>query len=218
MNNRKIPTHYGVLIIVMIALTVGVFISQYKKNRSRLEEQSANQQLVEKRVENNQNLETTENINWLTFKNDKYNFKIQYPSNFLFDEDLIDGPEYSANFGPSYKETFGKEHSVRKAARNFEISIRKNESGIDNLIKKQNAIGIAVEQKSELIGTEKVGGVLGKIVKMCDIGGYCNKIIYFTHDKYIYSIYMQNYFTLKDGTDKNNFDRMIASFEFLPKQ
>lgn len=217
MKKQKITAHYGLLLVIIIALTVGVFIFQYEKNKFKLGEQSVNQQPAEKKAENNQNLETTENINWQTFKNNKYDFRIQYPSNFFFDENLIDGPEYSINFGPSYGETLGKDHSARKAVRSFEISIYKNEGNIDGFIKKQNAARLAVEQRSESVGIENVAGVSAKVIKACDMGGYCNKIIYLNHKNYIFSIYIKNYFTLNDQASKEQFDRMLASFEFFPE-
>lgn len=222
MNQKKIPTILGIIIIVIIAVTIGMFTWKIEESNEQIVSQMPNV-ISQKNQEtqesgDNQKLESTESTSWLTFKNDKYNFEIQYPSNFLFDENLMDGPEYSINFGPSYKDTFGKEHSVRKATRNFEMSIYKNKNDVDSLIKKGNEVRVAVEQTSKLVGTEKIGALSAKIIKACDIGGNCDKIIYFVHDKYIYSVYMQNYFTLKNEVDKNNFDQMITSFKFLPKQ
>ena len=149
---------------------------------------------------------------WKMYRNDTYGFKLQYPSTYLFDENLVQGPEYSINFGQPLQGASEKA-SKRAAGRNFEISIYEDENSMDSLIEKENSTRRAVEQTSELIGTEKIANTTAKVIKACDIGGNCNKIVYFSHGKFIYSIYMQNYFSTTEEGNKSDADVMLSSFQ-----
>lgn len=149
---------------------------------------------------------------WKIYENNTYSFKFQYPSTYLFDENLMQGPEYSISFGHPLQGASEKA-SERVAGRNFEISIYENGNSVDSLVEKENSIRRAIEQTSESIGTEKVANTVAKIIKACDIEGNCNKIVYFSHGKLIYSIYMQNYFSTTEVGNKSDADVMLSSFQ-----
>ena len=82
---------------------------------------------------------------WNKFKNNS--FEIEYPANFLFDENIIPLAEYSINFGRPYKEVFGENHPQRKAERKFEITIFKKDVSLESFIKNQDR---SEEHTSEL--------------------------------------------------------------------
>lgn len=217
MNNKNISTRSGILIIAIIAVFVAVLVWNYAENNQTA--QVSDDTISKASIPKSQEPQDTQNAtdDWQTFKNDKYGFKIQYPSSFLFDEAVVDGLEYHVDFGTSYKEAFGENGVARKSTGIFEISIYKNVSGIDSLMKKHSASWSGIEHSFVPDGTEKIAGTTAKIVKVCDMGKNCTKVLYIVHSQYIYSISMHNYFTPENETDKQIFDKMIASFDFLRK-
>lgn len=196
-----------VLLFLTSMLGIIVYLSKIKETQPPAVQQTS--QSTVKPISANGLDNAPEDNEWKTYKNDKYKFKVEYPPIYLYDENLLGGTEYSINLGLKFEDN----NSQRKAGRNFELTIDKNENGLDNFIREANETRGQIEQSSEFIDTEKVAGFSTKIIKACDQGSNCNKIIYFTNGKYIYVIYLEKYFNL-DIANKEILDRMLASFEF----
>lgn len=206
MDNKKIPTFTGTAILVIIAITVGAFIWVYEGSVMDVVVPDYSYQ----QLNNNQQKQLLE---WKIFENKDYDFEVQYPSDYLFDENFMDGVEYSVNFGPSYEKTFGKKHPYRKTADSFEISIAKSKDGLGDFLERQVASEAAIEHDLKVVGIEKISDISAKVAQECDMGGNCSKIVYFEREGYIYTISMKNYFTEKRVGVRERFDHTLDSFK-----
>lgn len=217
MQNRQ----KGVLIIGLglVLLFGGIFLAAqcFDKRENLAGMQSPIQQQVptgaeDSRPDNDQtSFASIKSSEWKKFKNDS--FEIEYPVSFLFDENIAPPAEYSINFGRSYKEVFGEYHPQRKAERNFEITIFKKDASLESFIKNQDKVAGSVEQTSEHLSDERVGGYSAKVVKRCDIGGNCSKNVYVTTKNAIQLIFLEDYYSTQEIAEKEVFDRMLASMK-----
>lgn len=223
MKNQKVGTVVGTGILIIISVTAFVFVWVYEKSLSQTEISQPTQvplpKAVQKTTETPVFPKTIEPVEERKiYRNDTYGFEIQYPSNYLFQSPLVsENAEYSIWFGPSYEEVFGVKQSNLRAQSVFGIAVFKNESGLDNFIKKTESMLGGIEHTLEIIGTEQVAGISAKVAKICNMGGFCDKRLYFIHGKYLYVIDMDNYFGLENEVIKNGLDRMLASFSFSTK-
>ncbi len=230
-DNKKIPTTLGVIIIIIFAATVGMMVWRYEASRQMIEQtqmtyntnNSASTQslTVEEKSKNvNTTNNESESIEWNTFINDKYKFEIQYPSNFLYAEhsgdEVIHQPdvEYIINLGAPMEKVEGN-NSSHIADNNFLMYIINSKNSFDDYIKNAKLTSGAVENSFESIGTSRIGNFTSKIVKTCDMGGNCNKDTFFTDGKYIYFIRLSQYFTLKNASDKKTVERILSSLKFI---
>jgi len=233
MKNQKVSTKLGTIALVIIAITVGIFVWLIEKKQEATEQL---QPVIENQVQQNKEQQqvngnnksdcllnnSSEKTEWKTFKNDQYKFEIQYPSNFIYNEHLANTPgeiiqprvNYIINLGTPNK--ISSENNLGCiASNNFIMYISNNENGLDDYIKNAKLTNGAVENSFEPLGTSRVGNLTAKIVKTCDMGGNCNKDIFFTDKKYIYFIRLSQYFTLKNVSAKQTIDHMLASFKFI---
>ncbi len=222
MDNKKVPTLIGASILVIIAITVGMFVWRYERGYDNaLDTQKITAPIVgdiQAQPKKNVTSLSEEDIKneWKIYQNEKYRFKMTYPPSFLFNENLYQDPTivYSIQFGPAYERVFGTKNPYSQTKGVFSISIFKNNEKIDAFIKEGNFARGAVEQSSESVGAEKVSGTQGKVIKTCDMGGYCSKIIYLVQGQYIYTIYMENYFATEEAELKQALDRMVTNLRF----
>ena len=207
---KEIPTNIGIAVVAIIAIIVGIFLWQHMKSAGQSISQVPNTTIPKKQPQGAQ----VPSLDWQAYQNDTYNFKLEYPSNYTYKENLAGDSEYSISLMPAHKEAPDKSSGT---GGNFDLIISKNEAGLNSFIKKQINTGAAVEQKLEVVDTEDMTGVPARVIKACDIANNCDKIIDLLKGKYIYSIYMQGYFSSNDQVDKEILSRMFASFEFLQK-
>ena len=229
-----IETKLGVIIILIFAVTAGAFVWKWERHEDEeiqvlninvkentIEKDKPEQQIITTNQhdclgENNSN--TTE---WNIFKNNQFKFEIQYPPTFIYSEKLTGtmahppgvGVQYVIELGIPIK-TSGGGDSNCATSNNFSMYISDIGSGMNEYIKSAKQTARDVENSFDSMSTEKVANFIASVVKTCDMGGSCNKEIYFTDGKYIYAIRLSNYFTLKDATSKGMIDRMLASLKF----
>lgn len=152
---------------------------------------------------------------WKQYRSEVYKFSLEYPSAYLFDENIVGGPVlFSASFGPSYELVNGTKHPYHKAVMDFLVTVHSNDKGLESVIQQGNEQRTATEKRSELIGTEKVAGYPAQVIKSCDIGNNCEKIVYFTDQKRVYSVQMSRYFTRAQSSEKDVLDKMLISLKF----
>ncbi|MFA5961076.1 MAG: hypothetical protein WC848_00115 [Parcubacteria group bacterium] len=93
MDNKKIPTHLGTIVIVIIAITVGAFVWQYEKNMPDNATQSVMPAPVKKAPVQSVVAQSEEVIpsnipaDWKNYKNDKQGIEFRYPSAGIVSED-----------------------------------------------------------------------------------------------------------------------------------
>jgi len=233
-DNKKIPTILGTIVIVIIAITVGVFVWKYEVIKDQDNTQVQNVGVQENTSVNQQNQSSNDNQSsclsdsnqkdseWNTFKNDQFKFEIQYPSSFIYNEQLTstwthppgEGVQYVINLGVPQKTT-RKDGSNCTPSNNFLMYIANNENGLSNYIKNAKLTSGDVENSFEPVGTEKIASYAANIVKTCNMGGNCTKDVFFADDKYIYYIQLNQYFTLKNVSDKKILDRILSSLKFI---
>jgi len=154
-----------------------------------------------------------ETANWQTYRNEKYGFEFKYPNNFLYDEDIAGSENtlYSITFGLPYKEVFGEEHPNYKTAQGIEFIINKKASNLENFIQDDKGAVVGVEDSTEKLGETRVLNFPAQIMKYCNMGGYCDKAIYFTDNRYIYSIK----YPISDSViDQKIFNQILSTFKF----
>lgn len=225
MKNQKVSTAVGAGILIIFSITVFTFVWKYEESLPRIDDTAS---IVPMSVLTKVQEPTTAQIFPKTiepmeerkaYRNGTYDFEIQYPSNYLFDESFSKEGDvkYSLGFGPSYEEVFGEKHSNRKSSAVFEVSIFENNTSLDSFVKKTESMLGGIEHTLEIVGTERVAGISAKVARVCNMGGYCDKKLYFIHGEYLYVIDMDNYFGLENEVIKNGLDRMLASFSFSTK-
>jgi hypothetical protein len=105
MDNKKIPTWLGTVIIIIFAATMGAFVWKYEKNQKTVE-QSQNVIIESKPVEENkeQNNQQKDEIatpidtsNWKTCKNITYNYEVRFPGDWKMTQHPIVKPIDSCN-------------------------------------------------------------------------------------------------------------------------
>jgi len=105
MENKKISTGLGTIILVIILITTLVFVWQYENKRSKNVMQIQTnadlkyklpQQLDSTVLQEVGRRETNiSTANWKFYKNDKYGYSVKYPSEW--ESDYIDGASFYAN-------------------------------------------------------------------------------------------------------------------------
>jgi hypothetical protein len=233
MKNKKIPTSTGTIVLVIIAMTVFGVVWKYEKNQQNIQQplvmidakklavsqQAQSQQSFLGDQANNATNNKSKNIEWKTFTNDQFKFEIQYPSSFVYEEHLANTPgeviqpdvEYILNLGSSAEGS----SSSNIVGNNFLMYIVNSKNSLDDYIKNIKLTSGAVENSFEFVGTSKVGGLTSRIAKTCDMGGNCNKDVFFTDGKHIYFIRLSQYSTLKNASDKEIFDHILSSLKFI---
>lgn len=218
--NRNIPTIWALGIVGLLGLLVAgslLILTQRISSVSGLQNGDQGYEAPEFRKEKDDvpvrrtvlpALETRE------FKNTQFNFKFQYPDNYRFDEGSGGGAVYSLGIGPSYSEVFGRSHPNFRAFDLFRLYIQENPQGLDAQVKQGNELRSMNEKGSEDMGTELISGRTARIIKSCDMGQTCSKIVYLEKDKRIYFLELDGYFTAEDEV-RNAFDTMLSSFVFF---
>lgn len=216
MKDQKISTTIGTVILIIISATVGGFvllcIKKYPVN------DVVEPIIIPSKLISNGKIDDAE---WKVYTNDPYGFSIQYPSDYYYDESSavdITKADYYLSLGPSYEKVFGKKHSYRNSAGIFEIWIQKSNSDLKKIIQEADVVRSQTEHTSKAIGNEEVDGFLGAVVKSCDIGGFCSKIVYIMNNQYVYIIDMKEYYSTQDQKKKEVLDRMLDSVTFTKKE
>jgi hypothetical protein len=104
--NQQIKTGLGVVVILIFAVTAGVFVWLYEKNQDEDQANSCKRMIqvcgtenagcrwecqdnfapikasISKPIAPTNNSITDENANWQTYRNEKYGFEIKYPQDF----------------------------------------------------------------------------------------------------------------------------------------
>ncbi len=230
MKNQKVGILLGTIILVIIAITVGVFVWEVDKGQEI--DQIAGVALpsnIKQGIKNQQETnaegdcfseENVKNIKWQEFKSDKFRFQVQYPASFSLYEQDADAQKFAQQpdvyfyvaFRPSQNNLKNNQDCVH--SNEFSMFVSKNKSGLDDYIENAKITNGAVENSFELMGMETISDLEAKVIKTCDQGGNCNKDIFLNDKKYIYSIRIKNYFTSENALDKEISDRMLSTFKF----
>lgn len=94
--NQKISTKLGIIIIVIMAVTIGMFAWKIEKNQPEPEQQMQNNQVEYKQQkEKTSQLEeigkdntSISTANWKSYTNKQYNYSIKYPETWLIKTEL----------------------------------------------------------------------------------------------------------------------------------
>ncbi|PJA86651.1 MAG: hypothetical protein CO141_03655 [Candidatus Moranbacteria bacterium CG_4_9_14_3_um_filter_42_9] len=236
--NQKINTGVGAIILVIISITAGVFVWKFNRQNSAVEAPIPIQKPKGDKIactmkaklcpdgtyvsRSGTNCEfaacpgksAVDTSDWQTYRNEKYGFEFKYPSNFVYDENMIMDTDvlYSASFGLPYKEVFGKDHPNSKTApQSINFFIDKKNDDLAIFIQDEKNAAAGVERFAENFGASKISNLFAQIVKYCNMRGYCDKTIYFTDNIYIYTI---EYPISEDVVGSKVFEKIISTFKF----
>lgn len=98
MDNKKIPTCIGTIILVIIAITVGIFVWTYEKGQDLyvdIESKIVLKPVVKSNEQRVTGAEksTTLTINDGLYKNIKYNYQLEIPDNLKLESGSVDNPD-----------------------------------------------------------------------------------------------------------------------------
>jgi len=98
MDNKKIPTILGTIVIIIIAVTVGVFVWKYESIKSQEDAETQSEIVkIAKPVEEKQSPQKEENekpidtSKWKVCRSEKYNYEFKYPDRA---QAIEPGPQY----------------------------------------------------------------------------------------------------------------------------
>ncbi|MFA7209752.1 MAG: hypothetical protein WC120_05775 [Parcubacteria group bacterium] len=157
-DNKKIPTVLGTVIIVIIAITVGALVWKYEKIKNQ-DEAGMQSKAVEfvKSVEEKQNPqreekeESIDTSDWKVCRSEKYNYEFKYPSDWI-----IGVPVNRMLTNCEYQKSFVISPGIQIPENNLyhaSFSINENEISIDEFIKSIDQESII--EKEMLINNRK---------------------------------------------------------------
>lgn len=209
--NQQIKTSLGVIIILIVAVTAGVFIWKYEKRPQSLSI-SQNQTVKPSAIKNQRD----KTDNWRTYRNNEYSYKLKYPADWKVIEDVkgfrtfIQSPDCDSYVAEVC--TRVSIWDIRKAENNetieSSISLNANDKIIDKkTIKISGEDASFVEYYQTNYGQNGKNGLVRQEIKMIHGG-----IVYQIRAD---EVSIDKIKTVMDLKNKNIFETMIQSFEFL---
>ena len=183
---QQVKTSLGTAIIIIIAITAGMFIWQWQKNNQEAENIQTQSQ-IKKDINKQNKAVANEAAEFKTYENKTYKFSIQYPSDYSYTEEKM---EETAG-GVFYNITFGKN------PKNWENSISVNVAKIlyDKLAMPN---GMDPSSTKDVI----IGEKLGK--------NYDDEAYVVSDGKYRFEIV-----DASEGSLKDTLKTMVDSFKFI---
>ncbi len=212
MDNKKIPTRLGAVILVVIAITVGGFVWVYEKNQGSIATDIPTQ-AIQKKAQTAEKVhpgKTDEKVaiaepveQWKTCRNEKAGYEVKYPSAWVLGlrgpygfEELKDCTSTWMFFTNKFTVSTAGDISVSIDA------IDMNQKGGANF-KKSNSLEEYLQQNKNLPPIEKESALFGeKIVWLKD------NIVIFYHNNTIFNINFS-------GLDEKFTNDFLSTFKFL---
>ena len=205
MDNKKIPTSYGTVIILIIAVTVGWFVWEYENNQQAVEQLQTilptNKSAIVKVPTGNQGQKedtgTSNSLSntWHRYVSKDKTFSIEYPGNWL-----IDGSVFSD----------GKGNKIAEFSPGI-IMLQTNQKCLSEL--KDDGTRTKIISRKNII-INKRQGVLVKSEVINDMGGgtwfpntYC---VYGGTKAFVMSFYDRDL----NSSNKDMYDKIISTLEF----
>ncbi len=203
-----------IALITLVLLVAGLLQSRVTSEQSE-ENFSYQEKLNTSSVKAKNSDESTKiPLVWREYRNSIYGFEVEYPSDFLLDENFADAVEYSINFGPQYSLIFGKNHPRRSSADGFMITVFGKNESIADLIREHADLGSQMERKLVVMPDESINELPLKVVKSCSLDDNCEKIAYFLKNDVVYSITLKNYYSASSLIERGVYDKMFASLRW----
>lgn len=214
---EKVSTLLGTTIIIIMAITAGMFVWLVKKddfkeienqarNSCQVEKTANLQQVKKQEIPGQQNVET---MPWQVYRNEQLGFELQYPKDWTFDFNLsIFTPNLQENCGPNMTEENSKPTCLDNIS--FEILDNKSSLKLTEFWKKEYGWENGIHYK-DLKGYE-IGEIIAyTITTISAYDGTENKALWVPLDGKFFSL-KGSYLSENENSILN---RMISTFKLI---
>jgi hypothetical protein len=174
--SQKISTRLGVVIIITIAITAGVFVWEaYKINPISYQSTEIKQPIKKQIVAENKIDETAD---WQTYRNEKYGFEVKYPTDFSIYDDY-----------PEKNQLFVGQSEVHRAPPEGIMISEVSELAEKSIakLKKRDELTTVVEEKNI-----EINNIAIKKIALTSAIGYTDAHYFFTKNSKKFEIIYEN--------------------------